>query len=97
MAAVRVIARIVSRPEKLTDFRKIALALAEQSRREHGCRAYEVLQDTRDPHVFFLVEEWESTEALDEHNTSSHVREILAKAPSYLAEAPEIRRCTAIG
>lgn len=94
---VRVVAKVVSRPEKLADFSRTAIALAEQSRREHGCHAYEVLQDERDPHVFFLVEEWESSAALDEHNSSEHVRNVLAKAPAYLAEPPQIHRCKTVG
>ena len=44
---------------------------AQRSRSEPGCRRFEVYQSNLDPHVFFLLEVWESREALDIHRQAA--------------------------
>jgi len=41
--------------------------LAGPSRAEAGCILYDVCRSTTDPDALFVLEEWESQAALDEH------------------------------
>ena len=95
--SIRVVAKLTAQREKISEFRDFLLAIATESKKERGCRSYDVLQSTRDASVFVLVEEWDSLAALEEHNEAPHVRNALGKAPSLLAAAPEIERYRAVG
>lgn len=51
--------------------------LIPASRAEPGVLRYEVFRATDDPRTFFLVEAYESTEALDAHAASAHVQDLV--------------------
>src|SRR4051812_28058206 len=97
MAAVYVVARIVANPSRTGDLKALLIDLAVESRREEGCVRYEVLEEEGSAGSFLLVEEWQSAGDLDAHNTTSHVRDALGRAPALVAQLPEIRRCRKIG
>lgn len=82
---VSVVVKLTARTDAAQPMRAVVLALA--SRKEAGCLRYEVLQNSAEPHVFVLVEEWTSVGHLDAHNLTPHVHEAIAKATP-LAAAP---------
>lgn len=84
---VKVIVKIVARPDAASAMRAVVLKLAADSRKEDGCVSYDVLQNSAEPHVFMLIEEWTSSAALDAHNLTPHVHEAVMKATP-LAAAP---------
>ena len=47
--------------------------LLAPTRAEDGCIAYDLHQDTEDPHLFIFHETWESEEHLDRHLASEHI------------------------
>ena len=94
--AVRVIVKVVARPEGLTEIRSIVLKLATASRKENGCVSYDVLQDKGNPAVFVLVEEWTSAAALDAHNKTPHFAEAVSSAQPFLGAPLEVGRYVAI-
>ena len=51
--------------------------LAEASRRESGCRTYEVYVDPAEPAVFEIYERYEDEAAFDEHVASEHFRRLV--------------------
>jgi quinol monooxygenase YgiN len=51
----------------VTTVRELLAEHARRSRAEPGCLKFEAYQSNLDPHAFFLVEAWESREALDVH------------------------------
>ena len=51
---------------------------ARKSRGEPGCLRFELFQSNLDPHVFFIVEAWESQEALDIHRQAEAFQTIYA-------------------
>lgn len=94
---VRVVARIVARPDKVEELRALLMSLIEPTRKEPGCIAYELLQNKADETDFTFVEEWQDDAALDAHLASPHVREALSKTPALLAAEPDIRRYQVVG
>ena len=89
---VRVVARIVTRPDKVEAFKAVAFELVEGSRKEPGCVSYELLQNLSDPTDFTFVEQWADTAALDVHMTAPALSAALGKVGPLLAAPPDIRR-----
>jgi quinol monooxygenase YgiN len=44
--------------------------LVAQTRKEPGCRAYDLFQDVQNPETFTMIETWEDRTALDRHLAS---------------------------
>ena len=95
--AVRVVVKVVARHETIAEITTIVLKLAAQSRKETGCVSYEVLQDTSNAEIFFLIEEWTSGAALDAHNKTAHFHEAVSKSQPFLGKPLEVGRFVAIG
>lgn len=72
--ALRVVARVKAKPDKVAEVRNALLNLVAPTRSEDGCIVYELLQNQKDPTDFTFVEEWESHAALDRHAASEHIR-----------------------
>ena len=90
--SIRVIARIVARPETVKETQALLQGLVEPTRRESGCVRYELMQSRQNPGEFTFVEEWANESALNAHFTTEHVKAAFAKVPALLAEAPDIRQ-----
>jgi len=88
---LRVVARIVARPDNVDDVRSYLTELIEPTRKEPGCVSYELLQNRSDPTDFTFVEEWESDGALEAHLNTAHIRNAIASLAGLLAAAPDIR------
>ena len=94
---VRVVVKIVARPDAAQAVKAIVLTLTDRSRKESGCISYEALQDQAAPERFVLIEEWDSAAALDAHNRTPHFHEAVSAAGPLLAAPLEVGRYTAIG
>ena len=90
--AIRVLAKVVGRPDKVDDLISVLKSLIEPSRAESGCRQYQLLRSTSDPTLFTFVEEWESDAAMDEHLASDHVQAAIARVPELCRNEPDIQR-----
>ena len=95
--SLRVVARIVAKPDKVAEVRELLSGLIEPTRAEEGCVAYELLQNRADPTDFTFVEEWASDAAFDGHFKTPHIQDALPKLEVLAAEAPDIRSYRAIG
>ncbi len=96
MSTVRVVARLVSKPDKVEEFKAILLTIIDPTRKEDGCKSYELLQNSADPTDFTFVEEWESAAALEKHMGQPHVGGALGKARDLFGAAPDIRKYTTL-
>ena len=94
---IRVVARIKAQPDKIEKVRELLVGLIEPTRREAGCLAYELLQNTEDATDFTFVEEWTSIEALEAHFATEHLRNAQRLMPEVAAEAPDIRTYVLVG
>jgi quinol monooxygenase YgiN len=93
---MKVILRVIARPDQVDELKKVLRQLATASRQENGCVDYEVLQNTVDLCDFTLVESWSTEAALDAHLTTSHVQEAFSKGLPLLAKEPDSRRYSSI-
>ena len=90
--SIRIIAKVVAKPDSVDQVCSILSDLVEPTRQESGCINYELLQNRTDPTDFTFVEEWETDAAIDAHLTTKHIRDALTKLPGLISSAPDIRR-----
>jgi quinol monooxygenase YgiN len=88
---IRVVARVVSLPDKVEEVKSILTGLIEPTRKEDGCIVYELLQNHEDSTDFTFVEEWESQALLDVHLASTHIKEAGSQLEGSIAAEPDIR------
>ena len=62
------------KPDRRDEAVEIALQMTAETHKEKGCLAYTFHSPLDDPNTFFVYEEWESSEALDGHNKSDHMK-----------------------
>jgi quinol monooxygenase YgiN len=93
---VRVVVKVVAKPDATAAMREILLRLCRESRKESGCLSYDMLQNHAEPTVFVLHEEWESAARLDAHNKTPHFAEAVTQAQPMLAQALEVGRYRAL-
>ena len=79
-----------ARVEKRTEMMQTLLSMIEPAGKEKGCLNYDVFCDSKDNHVFSLVEEWETREDLDRHIRSEKFG-VLLGTKSLLAKPLEIK------
>lgn len=76
---IRVISKSVFKKDKIEEAKNLYKILAEKSRKETGCISYNLYQEINDNSILTMVEEWESTLALDNHKNSEHFKSIVPK------------------
>ena len=90
--SIRVVAKVIAKPDSVIQVCSILSDLLEPTRRESGCICYELLQNRIDPTDFTFVEDWETDAAIDAHLTTNHISDALAKLPGLISGEPDIRR-----
>ncbi len=90
--SLRVVARIVAKPDKVDEVRALLSGLIEPTRAEGGCVSYELLQNRADPTDFTFVEEWRDDSALESHFNTGHIKGALARFQELAAEPLDLRR-----
>ena len=93
----RVVARIKSKPDTVSEVHDLLSGLVGPTRKEEGCVSYELLQNRADPTDFTFVEEWASDAALEAHFATEHIRNALLKVPDLCAGEPDIRTYRVVG
>jgi quinol monooxygenase YgiN len=86
-APVRIVALWRARPDTVAEVRAILRELAGRTGREPGCRRFDVLEATRLPGSFVLLEEYADEQARADHVATGHFRTlVLERAVPLLAE-----------
>ncbi len=92
MDSVRIVAETIVRPEFLEAARSLFQSLAKGSQAEAGNISYIVTEDVKKPGHFFIIEEWQSPEAIAGHNKMPHFLDFQKK----IAPAVEKRSVTTL-
>jgi quinol monooxygenase YgiN len=87
---IHVVVKLQARADKAETLRKALEALVEPTRKEKGCRRYQLLQDRQNPLVLTFLEEWETQADLDTHLALPHLQKLFAQLPELLTAPPEI-------
>ena len=77
------------RPEKRKELRQTIRSIVQEVRKENGCVDSTFYQNFENENDFFLIEEWENRQALDDHLRSAGFT-VLMGARSLLSRPPEI-------
>ena len=85
MSELNVVATIPVKPEHVEAMRGPLNDLAEATRQEEGCLAYDLYESAAAPGVFVTVERWTGQDALDAHMQTPHVAAAFAAAGDALA------------
>jgi len=95
--SLRVVARITARPDKVEELRQVLSGLVAPTRAEEGCISYELLQNRSEPTDFTFVEEWTNDAALEQHFTTEHIQNAMARLDELVAQEPDIRTYSVVG
>ena len=88
---IYVVAKQFVKPDKLEEFFKLAKELVEKTNQlDEGCAAYGMYQDTSDPSIVTVLEQWESQEALDKHGKAAHFVDLIPKLGAFCSKPPEL-------
>ena len=77
------------RPAKRKELRQTIRSIVQEVRKEDGCVDSTFYQNSENENDFFLIEEWETRQALDDHLQSAEFT-VLMGAESLLSRPPEI-------
>jgi quinol monooxygenase YgiN len=86
-----VVGRVKTDEHKRDALVRIGQAVAAASRKETGCISYRVYEDTELANEFVFVEEWESSEALQRHFATTHIREFMQAIPAAIVAPPDVK------
>ncbi|WP_066249865.1 putative quinol monooxygenase [Neobacillus drentensis] len=62
---------------KLEEYLTLARELVTETNKEEGCISYALHEDINDPTIVTMIEKWVDEEAIEQHNSSEHVRRIV--------------------
>jgi quinol monooxygenase YgiN len=71
---IYVVATLTVKPETRAELIAGAVACIAETRKETGNLAYDMHESVTDPAKMVFVEQWETTEALEPHRKSDHMR-----------------------
>ena len=74
---IKVVAKSFAKLDKLDRLLELSKEMTEKTVKEEGCIKYELFQDTKDPKVMIIIEEWENEGALARHMASEHFKRIV--------------------
>jgi quinol monooxygenase YgiN len=86
-----VVGRVRTDSDKRAELIRIGQAVALASRQEPGCISYRLYEDTELDNDFVFVEEWESSEALQQHFATAHIAQFMAAIPETIVAPPEVK------
>jgi quinol monooxygenase YgiN len=86
-----VVGRVRTNADKRAELVRIGQAVAGASREEPGCISYRLYEDTELDNDFVFVEEWESSDALQQHFASAHVADFMRAIPDTIVGPPDVK------
>jgi len=79
-------ARLQAKTETRQELYERLLDMVSKTRQESGNLFYNLHVDISDPNIFYFLEGWANQEALDLHNATLYVQEIIADAQRLTAD-----------
>jgi quinol monooxygenase YgiN len=74
---ITIIANFSVLPASVEEFKKCAVNVVRDTRKEKGNLAYKIYQDRKDSSKFTFIEEWLNDAAIESHNNSKHFLKFL--------------------
>jgi quinol monooxygenase YgiN len=86
-----VVGRVQTDADRRAALIGVGQAVAAASRGEAGCISYRLYEDVERTNEFVFVEEWESSEALQQHFATEHVGEFMRAIPATIVAPPDVK------
>ncbi|MDN3605721.1 putative quinol monooxygenase [Kaistella yonginensis] len=90
MKNLYIIALFHFKESDLLDALELLKKLVIETRKEEGCKQYDLVEDRTSKGVFFIVELWESEEHHHQHNSSDHLMSFRNQAAPLLEKTAEV-------
>lgn len=97
MSDLQVVATIPAKPEAAAAVREALTTLAEATRGEEGCVAYDLFESASAPGTFVTVERWRDAASLDAHMATPHVAAAFVAAEGALSGEVAIHPLQPVG
>jgi quinol monooxygenase YgiN len=81
---IQVVATIPAKEDGIEGMRAALTALAEASREEAGCLAYDLFESATNAGVFITVERWADKAAMDAHMGTDHIATAMTAMADHL-------------
>ncbi len=92
MTPLYIVALFHFKENHLAEALQLLEKLAITTRKEDGCLQYDLVEDSENKGVFFLMELWESEAHHREHNASEHLAEFRKAAAPLFESSAEVYR-----
>lgn len=93
---ITIIAKFKVNNAHTEEFKRCALDVTRQTKREKGCLSYTVFQNRSGSSEFTFVEEWLNDTAIEQHNAAPHFKAFMDKIAPMLDESASIEQLTKI-
>ena len=88
---IKITAKHFVKQDKIDAFIELGkLLVSETNKNDDGCISYELYQDTSDPKILTIIEEWEDQDTLDRHCASKHFKEIAPQFGELCEKAADV-------
>ncbi|MGL5541498.1 MAG: putative quinol monooxygenase [Erysipelotrichaceae bacterium] len=87
---IKVVAKSIVQADKVEEVIALYHELVALTRKEKGCIAYDLYQDTSNPAILTMIEAWESQADLDAHFKAEHVLRIVPVIKQYRVQTAEL-------
>lgn len=87
---IRVVAKFNFKPEEKEKAMELCKELVDETRKETGCKGYDLAQSAKDENQYVVLETWESQEVLDVHSASEHFTKIVPQLVKMCVTDPTI-------
>jgi quinol monooxygenase YgiN len=74
---ITIVAKNTIKQGKTEEFKLLAESLINESRKEEGCIAYNLYEDSNNCNILTFIEQWENKDAINAHNKSEHFTSIV--------------------
>ncbi len=86
-----IIAKLSVKPEKVKAFTEAAREIIEKSKKEPGCKSYQLYQDPYDNSKFIFVEEYKNQAAVDAHFAAGYFKAFGPKISDFVQVPAKIK------
>jgi len=88
---ISIIATLTAKKDADAAFQVELKKLLKATLAEEGCLSYEIYECSDEKGKYIVIDQWESPEALNKHQTSPHYKYFMHIAPALLADPIEIK------
>lgn len=77
--------------ESIDKVKETIIKLIEQTKKEDGCIKYDIVQDTTNPGLLTMIENWDSLESLKKHGSNPDFLKMVKELGEYTNKPTEMK------